>query len=108
MINGGYLIPANTKKGQLIAGMFTPPDLILLGCGVAVSLILLLILGATDTVTSIISLLPGLICGFLVMPVPNYRNVITFIRSMLSFYLDQQKEYKWKGWCLYEYSRERK
>ena len=28
MINGGYLIPANTKKGQLIFGMFTGSDLI--------------------------------------------------------------------------------
>ena len=104
MINGGYLIPANTKNGQLIFGMFTPPDLILFGCGVAASLILLLILGADNTLGSIVSLMPGLVCGFLVMPVPNYRNVITFIRSMIEFYTGQ-REYKWKGWCFYEQAR---
>ena len=104
MINGGYLIPANTKKGQLILGMFTPPDLILFGCGVATSLILLLILGADESLKAIISLTPGLVCGFLVMPVPNYRNVITFIKSMIDFY-EGQKIYKWRGWCFYEQSR---
>lgn len=107
MINGGYLIPANTKKGQLILGMFTPPDLIVFGCGVALSLILLLILGADDTAGALISVTPGLIGGFLVMPVPNYRNVITFIISMINFY-SGQKIYKWKGWCFYEQSRQRK
>ena len=104
MINGGYLIPANTKRGQLIFGMFTPPDLILLSCGVATSLILLLILGTDETLSALIALMPGLICGFLVMPVPNYRNVITFIVSMLDFY-NGQRIYKWRGWCFYEQSR---
>ena len=104
MINGGYLIPANTKKGQLIFGMFTPPDLILFCCGVATSLLLLLILGTDESIKAIIALMPGLICGFLVMPVPNYRNVITFIRSMMDFY-NGQRIYKWRGWCFHEQSR---
>ena len=104
MINGGYLIPANTKKGQLIFGMFTPPDLILFGCGVATSLLLLLILGTDESIKAIIALMPGLVCGFLVMPVPNYRNVITFIKSMMDFY-NGQRIYKWRGWCFYEQSR---
>lgn len=104
MINGGYLIPANTKKGQLIFGMFTPPDLILFSCGVATSLLLLLILGTDESIKAIIALMPGLICGFLVMPVPNYRNVITFIRSMMDFY-NGQRIYKWRGWCFHEQSR---
>lgn len=104
MINGGYLIPANTKRGQLIFGMFTPPDLILFGCGVIASLLLLLILGTDESLKSVIALMPGLICGFLVMPVPNYRNVITFIVSMVDFY-NGQKIYKWRGWCFYEQSR---
>ena len=104
MINGGYLIPANTKRGQLIFGMFTPPDLILFGCGVATSLLLLLILGTDESIKAIIALMPGLVCGFLVMPVPNYRNVITFIRSMMDFY-NGQRIYKWRGWCFHEQSR---
>ena len=106
MINGGYLIPANTKKGQLILGIFTPPDLIVFGIGVALSLILLLILGADDTVGALVSISPGLFCGFLVMPVPNYRNVLTFFTSMITFY-SGQKIYKWKGWSFYEQSRKR-
>lgn len=105
MINGGYLIPANTKKGQLIFGMFTPPDLILFSIGVAMSLILLLIIGASEPLNAIICLIPGLTCGFLVMPVPNYHNVITFIKSMIDFY-NGQRIYKWRGWCFYEQSRE--
>ena len=46
MINGGYLIPANTKKGQLIFGIFTTVDLMLFGTGVGISIILLLAIGA--------------------------------------------------------------
>ena len=101
MINGGYLIPANTKKGQLIFGVFNPPDLILLSIGVSLSIILLLIVGTDSTLGGIICLIPGLICGFLVMPIPNYTNVRTFFRSMISFY-NSQRQYRWRGWCLYE------
>lgn len=104
MINGGYLIPANTKKGQLIFGIFTTPDLILFGVGLAISMILLLIVGTSSTIGGIICILPGLICGFLVMPIPNYRNVRTFFKSMYQFY-NSQREYKWKGWCMYEQAR---
>lgn len=104
MINGGYLIPANTKRGQLIFGVFTGPDLILFGTGVGFSLILLLALGASDTITSIICITPALFTGFLVLPIPNYRNVITFFRSMMTFY-SNQRIYRWKGWCFYERTR---
>ena len=104
MINGGYLIPANTKKGQLIFGIFTLPDLILFGTGLICSVILLLAIGASDTLNSIICLLPCLICGFLVLPLPNYRNVRTFIKSMYEFY-QSQRTYHWKGWCFYEQTR---
>ena len=104
MINGGYLIPANTKKGQLILGWFTLPDLILLGIGVLISLFLLLIVGTDDTLGGIVCLIPGLICGFLVMPIPNYRNVKTFFKSMIQFY-SGQRQYKWRGWCLNEQSK---
>ena len=104
MINGGYLIPANTKKGQLIAGIFTMPDLILFAVGIATSIILLLIFGTSNTIVGLVCLLPGLVCGFLVVPIPNYRNVRTFFKSMYQFYTSQ-REYKWKGWCLYEQAR---
>ena len=95
MINGGYLIPANTKKGQLIFGMFTGSDL------------MLLTIGANETLNAVICILPALICGFLIAPIPNYRNVITFISSAINFY-SNQTIYKWRGWCFYEQSKERK
>lgn len=101
MIDGGYLIPANTKKGQLIFGVFTPPDLIMFGIGVGISLFALLIVGANDTMKAIICLLPALFTAFLVLPIPNYRNVRTFFTSMINF-LTGQRIYRWRGWCLYE------
>ena len=101
-MNGTYLIPANTKKGQLIAGWFTPPDLILFVTGVSISFLLLLILGVNETLRAIVALAPGLICTFLVVPIANYRNVRTFLKSMIDYYFNTQKEYKWKGWCTYE------
>ncbi len=105
MINGGYLIPANTKKGQLIAGYFTPPDLILFVTGVSISFLLLVILGVNQTLRALIALAPGLVCTFLVLPIANYRNVRTFLKSMFDFYFNTQKEYTWKGWCFNEQSK---
>ena len=100
MINGGYLIPANTKSAQLIFGRFTGSDLILFGSGVGVTLLLLVTVGVQGLAESIITLTPGLMCSFLVLPIPNYRNVKTFIKSAIDFYTSQ-RVYKWKGWCLY-------
>lgn len=94
-----YLIPANTKKSMLIFGLFTKFDLILFGTGVGLTIILLLILPIDILVMAILALLPALITGFLVMPVPNYRNIRTLISSAISFYTNQRK-YKWKGWCV--------
>ena len=39
-----YLIPANSKKSQLILGYFTPLDLILFGSGCGLTILLLVIL----------------------------------------------------------------
>jgi hypothetical protein len=105
MLDGGYLIPANTKKGELIFSIFTMPDLILFGIGIFISVILLLITGADGTLNTIISLAPALVCSFLVLPLANYRNVRTFIASAFQF-LMSQRIYRWKGWCLYEQTRE--
>lgn len=93
-----YLIPANTKKSMLIFGLFTKFDLILFGIGVSLSILLLMILPIDQIVIAILALLPALITGFLVMPVPNYYNIRTLITSVISFYTNQRK-FKWKGWC---------
>lgn len=95
----GYLIPANTKKSMLIFGLFTKFDLILFVSGVATTLLLLLILDISKLALAILALTPALVVSFLVMPVPNYHNILTLIKSAISFYTNQRK-FKWKGWCV--------
>lgn len=94
-----YLIPANTKKSMLIFGLFTKFDLILFLIGIGLSLLMLMILPVEQIVVAIIALLPALITGFLVMPVPNYYNMRTLLMSAISFFMNQRK-FKWKGWCV--------
>ena len=86
-----FLIPANAKKSMLILGLFTKFDLILFGCGVGLTLLLLMTLPLEEFAISIIALLPALITGFLVLPVPNYYNMRTLIGSAISFYTNQRK-----------------
>lgn len=101
-----YLIPANTKKGQLILGIFKPFDLILFGSGILITLLFMVILPLESTVVTIIVLAPALITGFLVMPVPNYHNMLTVIADLIEF-LTTQRSYLWKGWCV-GYERNKK
>ena len=101
-----YLIPANTKKGQLILGMFKPFDLILFGTGILITLLFLIILPLSSMIVTIIILAPALITGFLVMPVPNYHNMLTVIADLIE-YLTTQRSYQWKGWCI-GYERNKK
>lgn len=93
-----YLIPANSKKSMLLFGLFTVFDLILFLVGVGVSLLLLLILPIESFLFAIIALGPGVICAFLVFPVPNYHNIRTVIKLGWEFYTTRQK-YIWRGWC---------
>ena len=60
MNNNQYLIPANTKKGQLLFGIFMPVDLLIFGVGIGITLLALVIMsaiGAMDNFTSILVLL---------------------------------------------------
>ena len=93
-----YLIPANSKKSLMVFGMFTWADLILFGVGATISLVLLLTLNIDRLLFAILALTPGLICAFLVIPVPNYHNVRTVIRLAWNFYTTRQR-YIWRGWC---------
>ncbi len=93
-----YLIPANSKKSMLKFGAFTTTDLIIFGCGIGISFLLLMFLPVEQFMFAIIAILPGLICGFLVFPVPNYHNVRTVIKNAWEFYTTRQR-YIWKGWC---------
>lgn len=94
-----YLIPANAKKSLLFFGLFNKFDLILFIIGIALSLIMLVTLPVEQLSIAIISLLPALITGFLVMPVPNYYNMRTLIVSIFTFFMNQRR-FKWKGWCV--------
>ena len=93
-----YLIPANSKRGILYFGMFTLNDLILFATGIALSFILFYILPVDQLLFALIAIAPGCICGFLVIPVPNYHNIRTVIKTAYTFYTTRQR-YVWKGWC---------
>lgn len=94
-----YIIPANTKKSMLKFGVFNTFDLILFGSGIAVSLLLLLLLPVEELKFAIIAIIPGLVTGFLVFPIPYYHNVLTVIMNFFSFYTSRQ-QFVWKGWCM--------
>ena len=101
-----YLIPANTKRGQLILGWFRKFDLILFSSGILVSLVLLAFLQFDDIISVIIGLAPALITGFLVMPVPNYHNMLNVIVE--AEFLTNRQKYRWKGWCYKSGDKKRK
>lgn len=102
-----YLIPANTKKGQLILGLFRPFDLWLFGGGVLTTIILLAFLPLNSTFVTILILSPALITAFLVMPVPYYHNMLNIIVEMYEFITNRQS-YRWKGWCWKSVTKKRK
>ena len=93
-----YLIPANAKSGKLIFNIFRPFDLILAVSGIVVSILALLIVSPGQLISAIMWLLPALICAFLVIPIPNYHNVLVVITDLITFFYNR-RNYKWKGWC---------
>ena len=98
-MRGNYLIPANSKKSELILGLFTTMDAILFGSGVSLTVLLLIIVKTGSLGLMITILLPALITGFLVFPVPNYHNILQLIINIYTFYFVRQRIYKWRGWC---------
>jgi hypothetical protein len=93
-----YLIPSNSKRSLLIFGVFNYVDLLIFGVGLGISMLVLMVSNASDTLSVIIGILPGLIAGFLVFPIPNYHNTLTFLMSAYKYYTKREK-YVWKGWC---------
>lgn len=98
-MNRTYLIPANSKRSMLIFGIFKPLDLGIFGVGLSITFILLMTLPLTSAIVSIIAIAPALVAGFLVLPIPNYYNVRTFLMEAWRFYTIRQK-FIWKGWCV--------
>ena len=106
-MNNQYLIPANTKKGQLIFGFFKPIDLGIFVTGVVVTFVLLLLFSSIEVSTwvSILAIIPAGVAVILVFPVPNYHNVRVALSEIINFY-SNNRNYKWRGWCsVYESER---
>ena len=99
-MNNQFLIPANTKRGQLIFSMFRPVDLAILLTGVSITFILLIILSNIDADSwiKILAVFPGLIAVGLVVPIANYHNVLVAIGEVISYHTNN-RNYKWRGWC---------
>lgn len=93
-----YLIPANAKRGTLIFGMFTKFDLNLVGGGAVITILLLALIAPQTFNMALICLLPLFTTAFLVVPIPNYHNVLTLIREIIDFFYGR-RNYKWEGWC---------
>ena len=98
-MNGNYLIPANSKKSMKIFGVFRKFDLILFGCGVLATMIMVMVLPIADLKVAVIAIMPAAITGFLVFPVPLYHNVLTVIITAWTFFTTR-REFVWKGWCV--------
>ena len=101
----GFLIPANAKRGTLIFNIFRPFDLMLFASGVSISFLLLAIFSTGNLITVLIAILPGCICSLLVVPIPNYHNVLCVLISVYNFY-SLRRKYYWRGWCFYEEFKE--
>lgn len=98
--NKSYLIPANSKKSQLILGFFTPVDLIIFGIGCTVTLALLFVFNNKVNLGALLLILsPALIASFLVLPVPNYHNILQLLTNIIMFTFGRKRLY-WKGWCI--------
>ncbi len=102
-MENNYLIPANANRGRLIVGIFRPIDLAIFGTGCGLTLAgLLLLQNYIDSIAiAILIVLPALITGFLVLPIPNQHNILVFLQNMFKFFDNKAKyRYLWKGWCV--------
>lgn len=102
-----YLIPANAKKSLLILGFFNVLDLIVFSIGAAFTIIMLMIIHDSSLSVMILIILPLLISTLLVMPVPNYHNVLQLLINIFEFFTKKRK-YRWKGWCTSSYEEQSK
>ena len=94
-----YLIAANSKKGQLIFNIFRKVDLIIALIGTGTTFILFLIFQPSSLLSGILVLLPLLVCATLVMPIPNYHNVLCVLQNIYNFYFVDKNQLVWEGWC---------
>ena len=94
-----YIIPANSKKSQLIFNVFRPIDLFGILLPGALLTVLFLFIFPGDSISAIvIKLAPVSLALFLVMPIPFYHNVLVYLREVY-IYFSSQRRYYWRGWC---------
>lgn len=93
-----YIVPANSSNGKLIFNLFTKFDLIMLLTGFGITIASLLLFSPASIFSLLLCLIPLLITAALVIPVPNYHNVYTIIKEVVSFFYNR-RNYKWEGWC---------
>lgn len=98
-MNGGCLVPANAKKSMKILGFLRPmPDLVILITGILATVIIMLMIDTNNIIITICACLPAFIGVGLVLPIPNYHNVMVAIGSVIKYY-NNRRCYVWKGWC---------
>ena len=106
--DGQYLVPANSKRGMLIFGIFKPLDLGIFATGLALTFIMLIIFSEMGggTTLNVIAIIPAGICSLLVIPIPNYHNVRVAIGEVVNYY-SNNRNYVWRGWCARYESRDK-
>lgn len=95
------LIPSNAKKSTLILGFFNTLDLIVFGIGITFTIIMLLTISTSSFSVLVMIVLPALLSGLLIMPVPHYHNVLQLLINIYTYFISP-KNYKWKGWSMYD------
>lgn len=94
-----YLIPANSKKGQLYFNIFKGIDLIILLIGGIFTFLFFFIVKGEGLLSIFFKLTPVMISLLLVIPISYYHNVRVLLKEIF-IYLTNQKRYDWKGWCV--------
>ena len=92
-MKNNYLIPANSKKSQLILGVFNYVDLMVFLIGLGITVFLLLIIKSENIGVMLLLASPALVASFLIAPVPNYHNVMTLLGNIYKFYTGRKKYY---------------
>lgn len=95
-----YIIPTNTKKGQLLFGFLRGIDVAIVLSGAALTFLIAFIIGNINSLGSIVAIIiPITVAAVLVFPVPHYHNFIQFLTNIM-VYFTKRRRYYWKGWCV--------
>ena len=97
-MDNNFLIPANSKRSMLIFGIFRRIDLIIFASGGLLTFLLIFINSPVTLMDVFIDLLPFLIAGAMIVPIPNQMNLWSFTVNIYAF-LTNQRDYRWRGWC---------